>query len=57
MLVQSEEYSDEESVSELLEDSVFRHCTLKDMEISGKCVDAVFLNCRLVNLKWYWGAV
>jgi uncharacterized protein YjbI with pentapeptide repeats len=55
MPIEYVEFSDESSLSKMLEGSVLRYCTLKNFSLDGKNVDSVFLSCSLEDLNWYWG--
>lgn len=55
MLIERVTYVDESSLSEDLENSIFRYCIFRYIVVDGKNISSVFLSCELLGIDWYWG--
>lgn len=54
VLIESISYSDEKDINKIFEDSIFRYCDFKGLELEGDCIDSVFLSCKFNELDLYW---
>ena len=55
MLIKNVHYNNPNTLTEVLEDNVFRYCKFSMFKCDGGSIDAVFLGCTFSDIDWYWG--
>jgi uncharacterized protein YjbI with pentapeptide repeats len=55
MLIENTNYNNQQTLSKVIEDNVFKYCNFSQFAYDGGHIDAVFLGCVFNDIDWYWG--